>query len=44
MAKKRKGKYFYVFKSAITGFWCTKAYAEKHPDTTIRYRRLRQPG
>lgn len=28
----------YVYRSSVTGRWVTKAYAERHPDTTEKVR------
>ena len=33
--------YYYVYRSAITGAFVSKDYAEKHPWTTVRERRRR---
>ena len=33
--------YYYVYRSAISGAFVSKAYAAKHPTTTVRERRRR---
>lgn len=39
MATKRKT--YYVYRSAITGKFVSRSFAETHPKTTIRIRRQR---
>jgi hypothetical protein len=37
----KKGKFYYVFRSSITGLFVSAAYAKCHPKTTERERRRR---
>lgn len=30
----------YLYRCAVTGRWVSRAYAEAHPDTTVRHARL----
>jgi hypothetical protein len=38
---KHKSKFYYVFRSAISGLFVSAAYAAKHVSTTVRERRRR---
>lgn len=38
---KRKPKFYYVFRSSVTGRMVTEKYAKCHPKTTERERRVR---
>lgn len=40
-AKKAKSKYYYVYRSSVTGRMVTEKYAKCHPKTTERERRTR---
>lgn len=31
-------KYRYVYRSSVTGRYCTEQYAKRHPKTTVRER------
>ena len=41
MAAKKRPVFYYVYRSAITGYFVTAAYAAKHATTTVRERRRR---
>lgn len=35
-------KYFYRYRSAVTGHWVSEAFAQRNPTTTVRERCLRK--
>lgn len=42
MAKKQQPKYYWVYRSAVTGKFISAAAAKRRPKTTVRERRRRQ--
>jgi len=38
---KAKSKYYYVYRSAVTGGYVSAKYAKRYPKRTVRERRLR---
>lgn len=38
---KAKSKFYYVFRSAVTGGYVSLAYAKRYPQRTVRERRVR---
>lgn len=39
----RRSRYYFVFRSSITGLYVSSSHAKRHPKTTERERRVR-PG
>lgn len=39
---KAKSKYYFVFRSAVSGAFVSEQYAKRYPKRTVRERRLRQ--